>query len=117
MAKTKNPFTNCEFKRLAMELDDNAINTVMAGIDDGITDIIELPFDNTKAYLKRAKEATSSTEKRQNLALAKKEKKRYVEHLKLYNSLLNSSKKLLESVPIPVKGSPEEPITKINILL
>ena len=102
MAKRKNPFTDCEFKRLAMELDDTSLKTIMAGIDDGVTDIIELPFDSTKILLKRSKDAKTPTDKRQNLALAKKEKKRYFEHLKLYKYLLDSSKRLLESVPVTV---------------
>ena len=81
----------CDDKKLAINIAQEARAELEARLESGIADMIEYPFDKTPLLKEKFKSATSNVEKRDLKKQILKEKRRFIQHGKLFKHLLDGS--------------------------
>jgi hypothetical protein len=88
----------CDDKKLAINISQEARAELEARLESGIADMLEYPYDKTPLLKEKFKAATNKVNKKDLQLQILKERKRFVEHSKLFNYLLDGSiKSLYES--------------------
>ena len=80
----------CDDKKFVVELTKEVRSALEADLQSGIEDMIEIPIDKSEMFIEWEGKPAVDVKKS-----VKKEKERYDEHTKLYNYLLETSKKHL----------------------
>tara|TARA_R110000824_G_scaffold275630_1_gene464279 strand:- start:462 stop:4148 length:3687 start_codon:yes stop_codon:yes gene_type:complete len=85
----------CDDKKLVATLNQEARAEIEARLESGIADMLEYPFDKSNLLKNKLKDISNKIEKRDLRQQILKEKKRYLEHSKLFKHLLDGSIKAL----------------------
>jgi len=81
----------CDDKKLVINISKEARAEIEARLESGIADMIEYPFDKSPLLKEKFKSATNIVEKRDLKQQILKERKRFIEHNKLFKHLLDGS--------------------------
>ena len=92
--------SDCKTLKLIVDMDKESMDSILAELNDGISDLIEYPINSVprlKAELAAAKKASEKSQLRSKI---KQEQLRFVEHKKLFKHLVDKTKEYLENVPL-----------------